>query len=45
MGGYFGAELKAAGYDGLVITGAAPRPTYLAIDDGRVELRDATPYW
>lgn len=45
VGGYFGAELKAAGYDGLVITGAAPRPTYLAIDDGRVDLRDATPYW
>lgn len=45
VGGFFGAELKAAGYDGLVITGAAPRPTYLAIDDGRVELRDATPYW
>ena len=45
VGGYFGAELKAAGYDGLVITGAAPRPTYLAIDEGRVELHDATPYW
>ena len=45
VGGYFGAELKAAGYDGLVITGAAARPTYLSIDDGRMELRDATPYW
>ena len=30
-GGYFGAECKFAGYDGLIITGAAPAPSYLCI--------------
>ncbi len=45
IGGYFGAELKFAGFDGLVISGAASRPTYLHIEDGQVSLKDATPYW
>lgn len=45
VGGFFGAKLKFAGYDGIVITGAAEHPTYLHIDDGQVELRDASPYW
>lgn len=45
VGGHFGAQLKFAGYDGLVLTGAAPSPVYLAIDDGRVEVRDAEDYW
>jgi hypothetical protein len=45
VGGYFGAELKMAGYDGIVLTGAAAEPTYLHIEDGRVELRDASAYW
>lgn len=43
--GYFGARLKHAGYDGIVITGKSPTPVYLWIDDGRVELRDAGKYW
>src|SRR5947207_3258455 len=30
-GGYFGAELKFAGYDGLILTGAADQPSYLVI--------------
>ena len=41
IGGFFGARLKFAGYDGIVITGAAEKPTYLHIDDGKVELKDA----
>ncbi len=45
VGGFFGARLKFAGYDGIVIIGAAERPTYLHIDDDRVELRDAGKYW
>lgn len=45
VGGFFGAELKFAGYDGLVITGAAAKPTLIHIDDGIVELRDAGRYW
>ena len=40
-GGDFGPELKYAGYDGLVIEGRAERPTYIWIDDGSIELRDA----
>lgn len=44
-GGYFGAELKHAGYDGIVIEGTAERPTYLWIKDGVAELRDASPFW
>ena len=45
VGGYFGAHLKFAGYDGIVLTGAAARPTYLSIDDGQIELCDAAAYW
>jgi aldehyde:ferredoxin oxidoreductase len=45
IGGYFGARLKFAGYDGIVLTGAAASPVYLHIDDDRVELRDAGAYW
>lgn len=45
FGGYFGPELKFAGYDGLVIEGKAERPVYLWIDDDRVELRDAAHLW
>ncbi|HLE15333.1 MAG TPA: aldehyde ferredoxin oxidoreductase family protein, partial [Anaerolineales bacterium] len=41
-GGFWGPELRKAGYDGLLITGKAPQPVYLWIDDGRVELRQAT---
>ena len=45
IGGYFGAELKFAGYDGIVITGGATSPQYLHIEDDTVELRDATCHW
>ncbi|NYT01732.1 MAG: aldehyde ferredoxin oxidoreductase family protein [Methanosarcinales archaeon] len=45
MGGHFGAELKFAGYDQLVIQGRSNRPVYLWIDDDRVELRDARHLW
>ena len=45
MGGHFGPALKYAGYDVLVLTGRAPMPSYLFIDDGRVEIRPADAYW
>jgi aldehyde:ferredoxin oxidoreductase len=41
-GGFWGAELKRAGFDAIIIEGRAPRPSYLAIIDGQVEIRDAT---
>ncbi len=44
-GGHFGPELKFAGYDGIIIEGAAEKPVYLHIDDDKIEIRDATKYW
>ncbi|MBW2137467.1 MAG: aldehyde ferredoxin oxidoreductase family protein [Deltaproteobacteria bacterium] len=44
-GGFFGPELKYAGYDQVVITGKAEQPSYLLISDDRVEIRDATHLW
>ena len=41
-GGFFPAELKFAGFDGIVIKGRSSKPVYLAIIDGNAELRDAT---
>src|SRR5512140_2211252 len=40
-GGFFPAELKFAGFDGVVIKGKSPKPVYLAIVEGKPELRDA----
>ena len=40
-GGFFPAELKFAGFDGIVIKGKSDKPVYLAIVDGKAELRDA----
>ncbi|MCR4394989.1 MAG: hypothetical protein NUV31_11515, partial [Dehalococcoidales bacterium] len=45
IGGFFGAELKHAGYDGIIITGKADRPVYLYINDDTVEIRDADKLW
>jgi len=44
-GGFFGPELRKAGWDGIIITGKAEKPTYLWISDDKVELRDATHLW
>ena len=40
-GGFWPAELKNAGYDGVVIRGQAEKPIYLWLNDGEAELRDA----
>jgi aldehyde:ferredoxin oxidoreductase len=40
-GGYFPAELKFAGFDGIVVKGKAAKPVYLSILDGVAELHDA----
>ena len=39
--GYWGTYLKAAGYDGIILNGASPKPVYLYIYEGKPELRDA----
>lgn len=44
-GGHFGAELKFAGYDGIIIEGKAKTPVYLWINNDEVELRDASRVW
>lgn len=44
-GGYFGPELKAAGWDHVIIQGQAERPVVLWIEDDQVELRDGRALW
>jgi aldehyde:ferredoxin oxidoreductase len=44
-GGFFPAEMRFAGFDGLVITGRAASPLYLWLHDGRAELRPAGHLW
>ncbi|MFC1952444.1 aldehyde ferredoxin oxidoreductase family protein [Chloroflexota bacterium] len=44
-GGHFAAELKFAGFDGIIISGIAEKPVYLWIHDGKYELRDANYLW
>ncbi len=44
-GGYFGPELKFAGFDAIVVQGRAPKPVYLYLKDGDVEIRDAAAIW
>jgi aldehyde:ferredoxin oxidoreductase len=45
IGGFWGPELRAAGYDGLWITGKAEKPVYLWLNGGRLEVRNATHLW
>jgi aldehyde:ferredoxin oxidoreductase len=42
MGGFWPAELKFAGFDGIVIHGKSEKPVYLWVKDGVAELRDAS---
>ena len=44
-GGYFGHDLKTAGYDAIFFTGASIRPVYLLIAEGQADLRDAAHLW
>ncbi|MDO9438934.1 aldehyde ferredoxin oxidoreductase family protein, partial [Hydrogenophaga sp.] len=44
-GGYWGAELKMAGWDMIIFEGKSPKPVYLYINDDDVELRDASHLW
>jgi aldehyde:ferredoxin oxidoreductase len=44
-GGYFGPELKFAGFDAIVVRGRAPKPVYLYVNEGKVEVRDAAAIW
>ncbi len=44
-GGYFGAELKMAGWDMIIFEGKSPKPVYLSIVDDHAELLDAAALW
>ena len=44
-GGFWGPELRMAGYDGLWVEGQSEQPVYLWIQDGKVELRPAAHLW
>jgi aldehyde:ferredoxin oxidoreductase len=44
-GGWSGARLKWAGFDGLIFQGKAERPVYAYVEDGKVELKDASDLW
>ena len=44
-GGYWGAELKMAGWDMVIFEGKSAKPVYLSIVDDKVELRDASHLW
>jgi aldehyde:ferredoxin oxidoreductase len=45
VGGHMGADLKFAGYDGIIFTGAAEEPSYLLVEDSDVEIRNAKHLW
>jgi aldehyde:ferredoxin oxidoreductase len=44
-GGYFGAEMKFAGWDMVIFEGKSPKPVYLMIENEKAELRDASHLW
>lgn len=44
-GGYFGPELKFAGYDGIIFEGKSETPVYLKIYDDKIELKNAEHLW
>jgi aldehyde:ferredoxin oxidoreductase len=43
--GWWARDFKRAGYDGLIVEGAADAPVYLWISDGKAEIRDASAFW
>ncbi len=45
VGGTWGFNLKRAGFDGIVVSGASPTPVYIWIHDHRAEIRDASFLW
>lgn len=45
MGSHFGAELKFAGYDSIIITGASKEPVYIVINDSEIKIKNAKHLW
>ncbi len=44
-GGFWGAELKCAGYDFIIVEGKSDKPCYIYINDNTVQIKDAKKYW
>ena len=44
-GGFWGAELKKAGFDAIIVQGVSEKPVYIWINNGAVEIRDAGDLW
>ena len=45
FGGHFAQEIRYCGYDGIIITGAAAEPSYIFVDEDKVEIRSAQEIW
>jgi aldehyde:ferredoxin oxidoreductase len=45
VGGFFGAEMRRAGFDGIIVEGKSPKPVYLFIHYGQAEIKDAQDLW
>jgi aldehyde:ferredoxin oxidoreductase len=43
--GFFGPELKKAGFDAVVLAGRSETPVYLFVNDGKAEIKTATPIY
>jgi aldehyde:ferredoxin oxidoreductase len=44
-GGFWGAELKRAGFDCIIVEGTSEKPVYLKVENGEAEIRDAGKLW
>ena len=44
-GGDFASELRSAGWDEIILTGASNKPVYILIQDDKVEIKDASDLW
>lgn len=44
-GGYFAPELRYAGFDGIILTGKAPKPSLLVIEDSAIRIESAEAFW
>ncbi|MFX0108198.1 MAG: aldehyde ferredoxin oxidoreductase C-terminal domain-containing protein, partial [Candidatus Hodarchaeota archaeon] len=45
VGGFFGPEMKYAGFDFVIFHGRSPKPVYMHLNDGRANLLDASHLW
>ncbi len=45
VGEFWGAELKSAGFDAVIIHGKSPKPVYVWINDGKAQIKNATHLW